>query len=175
MIGRLQRIVQSRVIGFILVATLAFSVVSLARNWLVRRAPASDANIVEIPRPNLEKTEAIVRKHLDLVQRRFDEIVASPASMAAQRGRRLRRAWQGLPGVSLFGSRRGVFPERRDPRARPVPMAVLPGPRRGKGRAERRGHGPHGRRTQADGSRRDRHAGRRAGRAVHAGRPGNPP
>ena len=87
MIRWLLRIVLSRVIGFVLVAMLAFSVVSLARNWLVLSGPAPDANMVAVPHPNLEKAEVIVRQHIQEVRQRCETIVASRSSTRPQRGR----------------------------------------------------------------------------------------
>ena len=48
-------VVSSRLVGFALVAVLAFSLVSLARSVLVRSRPASEVDIVPVVHPNLEK------------------------------------------------------------------------------------------------------------------------
>jgi predicted Zn-dependent protease len=76
---------RSRAIGFVLLAALVFSVITLARNWLVSaRAPAPGPSLMAIPEMTPERLDVASRRHVQAARQRCEALWAEPGASPRQ-------------------------------------------------------------------------------------------
>jgi len=84
---RLIQLLASRIVGFVLIAALAFAGITLVVQAVASLNRPARAALQPIPHPSLKPLEPIVRKHIEAVRGRCDQVQEAGSATAQQRGR----------------------------------------------------------------------------------------